>query len=1127
MAYSTSQRDARAQTLLQQGHKQKSELERMIKAAFAHPSFSTGPSSSSRPRAHVKDSGHKLLDSELEFARRNLRNTYLNLLFTCTFTREAQSADGLIWTNTSYNIITAYRSYLSAAEKTVDSAVQAPGRRGKLSHDTNRVKNEFRKFLAEDEAFWHDLVARLARLFSLDEARANLESLGINVDSDGDTTVASSLPPDSLASRSVRQANEPDEALSQAALLPAKRAHLIAMLHHFLIFCGDLSRYREIASHEVDGADASAAQSSDSARRSSMRTSKTAARPKYDLSRASAFYEQARLILPDQGNPSNQLAVVSTYNADTFASLYHYYRALCVKTPFTKAKINLEKLFVKPTAHYLDHHRSDDLTWDAEKDAKARDSQLVETLASNVTAAEELATSWTKQVIVLHGLFFQRSHLNHVMYLSKSVLATFSTLVRARALRADQIVRFLVTALSASWTTRLWRSAPGSAISSSHRPASGSSDDRQRPRAIRSERSSRRRAPSPETGRCVEFQVLAHVLGIFQELAEIDTSEVRDAIDANTNGHDAEAAATTANSVRHLTAVVRRTLPALRIMTKWTKTHLEYMQRVEKRASEAVETGGDASARSSMEADPKSDHIADHQSAYADTLSSISRCWSSYVALINNLRFAFPFDTLPNIGKVGSVGAPALCLEEDSDMRGFAPTRKATQSTVPGGTIVTFGMGEVCANVDAVRPSQVHPNEEQLMRIADLLIDAKVIAESDASPIQFDDQQNVFVHTVGRASQSRSAATAAAVALRSETARANPQRPRADAGVQESEPARDDASSEGNSEMTDDPVEMAMRAVDGRRTVDSTELGSVEQSLQSVSVADQAPKANKGGDRDLLIPAQVKARGFAGQPDLTKQLFDAYPVPSSGAAMGSSSSGGTGTVQQSSNAQELYLQMLGQRSVGQGFGGSAAASGSNSGSIGQQESMLLPNGAAISSIWALSPADVGVSTAGAGSQMHVGVSGGFQQHSQVPMGGGHAGQPGIWNDAMRRQSGPNAFSSFSGYGNSPSQQATMGSSAYQQHLTGGQAAFSPPSHMSQYYGSGGSGSSSLNQSPMTPTTRTMGPAFGTTGARNSPFSDPYYPGPVTGASSPAPYNNAASHIGHYQHGHHHHPHHPQ
>ncbi|KAJ9474744.1 hypothetical protein PHBOTO_004610 [Pseudozyma hubeiensis] len=948
-----SQKDVRAASLLDQGRRQKAELERMVKASFAHSSSSSSSTTntSRAGRMHPKDSTAKLLDAEVDFARKNVRNTWLNLLFTCTFTREAQSVDANIWNDTSYNLIIAYRSYISTAQKAVDPAAQAPARRGKSAQDAARAKSEYRKFLLEEELFWHELVGRLVRLFSLDEARSNLEVLGIDADSDANSSVSSSMPTDSYASRATRQTNEPDESLSQAALLPAKRVHLITLLHKFLIFCGDLARYREMSSHDNDAGTS---------------TNNKGAKSKHDFSRACAFYEQSRLILPDQGQPSNQLAVVSLYSTDTFAALYYYYRALCVKTPFAKAKINLEKLLSKPTSAYLESAArsadAEDKQWDAAKDYRARDPQLVARLSIDLDQARQLTEAWIEQVVVLHGLFYRRSHLEHIMFLSRSVLATFSTLIRARALRADQIVQFLVIALCASWTTRLWRGAPTASSRESPRPSSDGSEDRHRPRAVRGERSSKKRAPSPETARCVEFLVTAHVLGVFRELTAVDTAETRQAMEANKDlaaalQHTDELSA----PARNLTAVVRRTLPALRIVTKWTKTHLEYMQRIQKRARDAMQQFGETDpevVRSDMEVLPDSERPHPHHAAYADTLESMDRCWSQYVDLINSLRYAFPFDSLPNIGKVGSVGAPALCLEEDSDMRGFAPTRKATQSTIPGGTTINVGMGEACANVEAVRPSQVHPNEEQLMRIADLMIDAKVIAESDASPIHFDDTNNVFVfdrERVRTTTETRPDAATAASATR--TVRT--------ASVEASANERMGA---------------LMTNSDASRQGGGADVNSVEASMRSVQVRDAGHAA--AGDQQrpadqLLVPSQVKSRSYQNKDDLARQLFAAYPLtteshsgPSSSQMIASSSNTSTPGHGGSANAQDALLQMLSsQASAGQagmGKGGSYLGASSS----GHHVNPLLPNGAPISSIWAPpSAADVSGVASGLAPQL--------------------------------------------------------------------------------------------------------------------------------------------------------------
>lgn len=57
-------------------------------------------------------------------------------------------------------------------------------------------------------------------------------------------------------------------------------------------------------------------------------------------------------------------------------------------------------------------------------------------------------------------------------------------------------------------------------------------------------------------------------------------------------------------------------------------------------------------------------------------------------------------------------------LEEDQDMRGFMPISR----------------GLIKSNKAGEGEGDVHPNEEQLMRIADLQVDATLILQAQVSP---------------------------------------------------------------------------------------------------------------------------------------------------------------------------------------------------------------------------------------------------------------------------------------------------------------------------------------------------------------------------------------------------------
>jgi protein SMG7 len=66
-----------------------------------------------------------------------------------------------------------------------------------------------------------------------------------------------------------------------------------------------------------------------------------------DWSKAAAYYQQALYLIPDNGNPHNQLAVLATYADDDFNAVYRYFCSLAVLHPFLTARDNLIVLFEK------------------------------------------------------------------------------------------------------------------------------------------------------------------------------------------------------------------------------------------------------------------------------------------------------------------------------------------------------------------------------------------------------------------------------------------------------------------------------------------------------------------------------------------------------------------------------------------------------------------------------------------------------------------------------------------------------------------------------------------------------------------------------------------------------------
>ncbi|PRP89300.1 hypothetical protein PROFUN_02174 [Planoprotostelium fungivorum] len=60
---------------------------------------------------------------------------------------------------------------------------------------------------------------------------------------------------------------------------------------------------------------------------------------------AATFYQRALYLIPDFGNPHNQLAVLATHAEENFAAIYQYFRSITILNPFPTAKDNLHLLF--------------------------------------------------------------------------------------------------------------------------------------------------------------------------------------------------------------------------------------------------------------------------------------------------------------------------------------------------------------------------------------------------------------------------------------------------------------------------------------------------------------------------------------------------------------------------------------------------------------------------------------------------------------------------------------------------------------------------------------------------------------------------------------------------------------
>ena len=295
----------------------------------------------------------------------------------------------------------------------------------------------------------------------------------------------------------------------------------------------------------------------------------------------------------------------------------------------------------------------------------------------------------------------------------------FRISVEQRLLSSDTIVKTIVTTLCALYDARLYRTSgscsPHSCLARKLTRNSGSKKS-----------SSKSIDTTPTTQINLEPHHIIHVLSLYRILLAVGATETDELYESNLTASPLEGGEPRPLAT-NISAVLRRTLPAIRILSKWIMGQLEYIDRTEARVDAQEKKFEDAATAALADPSivPTPTELTD-QLAYVRTQhlqETIVKFWVSYAAFINSLSRAFPVDQLPNLG------GGAVWLEEDVDMLGFVPLRRGLRE----GVTITEGTTEEMTRVG----KDVHPNEEQLMRIAEIQMDAFGVAESEVRPSSF------------------------------------------------------------------------------------------------------------------------------------------------------------------------------------------------------------------------------------------------------------------------------------------------------------------------------------------------------------------------------------------------------
>lgn len=283
---------------------------------------------------------------------------------------------------TSYQFISFYKQKIGALDRKLYAkpSSQSQGGREERRGENNFVEyrkllQRFRQFLAEEEKFYSLLLVRLQKVFELHETQPALVKLDL-LAVDHDDLVSKGKGRDVLPEQ--HEVKRPSQ---------DQRENVVIIFAKFLVCLGDIARYREHY-NDSDGRPRAGTEQMMPRKASSRGGKKNNPTPRSrNYLRSQLIYEQARLLVPDDGNASHQLAVLAAYEKDNFATLYHYYRALCVRCPYDPASENLTNVLRKAVEQYRTSNR-EEINDGARRDTKLRLARF---------------KSW---VVLLHGLWY-------------------------------------------------------------------------------------------------------------------------------------------------------------------------------------------------------------------------------------------------------------------------------------------------------------------------------------------------------------------------------------------------------------------------------------------------------------------------------------------------------------------------------------------------------------------------------------------------------------------------------------------------------------------------------------------------------------------------------------------------
>lgn len=157
------------------------------------------------------------------------------------------------------------------------------------------------------------------------------------------------------------------------------------------------------------------------------------------------FYKKAMYLIPDNGNPHNQMAVLATYRDDEFEAVYRYYRSLAVNKPFFTAKENLITLFRKNVIKFQPVAKQMESNYDFSKINRKRNKKGRNSNKENKTKEnQELFNYFILGFVRLHGILFTKASLVEFCNLKRNVLIVFENLIKKDYISEELLLRIIV-----------------------------------------------------------------------------------------------------------------------------------------------------------------------------------------------------------------------------------------------------------------------------------------------------------------------------------------------------------------------------------------------------------------------------------------------------------------------------------------------------------------------------------------------------------------------------------------------------------------------------------------------------------------------------------------------------------